>query len=323
MELRQLEHFLVVVREGSFTAAAGKLYMVQSSLSASLLSLERELSSDLFIRGRRGAELTDAGRALLEPARKALAALQDVRDAVAEVSGLRQGTVRIACMPAGVPGNLDLGPTIRLFRREHPAVEVRLVPADARSMMTLVADGDVDFALTPATSDMGPRLSFHTLVCTELAVVCPPDHRLAGARDIDPSELFDELIIDLPRSWESRQLFDGVLQEHGLKRRASVEVDDWAGALAMVHRGTGISYGPREAIDEGTFTGLAVATIAGAPAWEYGVTTRDDSLRGAAGRAFLAAYLRNYAAARRVHGPGGSADDGDRAAARASVIVPR
>jgi DNA-binding transcriptional LysR family regulator len=225
-------------------------------------------------------------------------------------------------MPAGVPHSLDLGPTILRFRREHPAVEVRLVPADARSMMALVADGDVDFALTPATSDMGPRLLFHTLVCTELAVVCPADHRLAGARDIDPGELLDELIIDLPRSWESRHLFDGVLQAHALERRASVEVDDWIGALAMVHRGTGISYGPREAIDEGTFNGLAVATIAGAPAWEYGVTTRDESLRGAAGRAFLATYLDKCAAARRVHrpgdgpgdGPDGDSDDRDQAA---------
>jgi DNA-binding transcriptional LysR family regulator len=301
VELRQLEHFLAVVREGSFTAAAGKLYMVQSSLSASLLSLERELGSDLFIRGRKGAELTDAGRALLEPARQALLALQNVRDAVAEVSGLRQGTVRIACMPAGVPHNLDLGPTIRRFRREYPGVEVRLIPADARRMMALVADGDVDFAVTPATSDMGARLSFHTLACTELAVICPSDHRLAGARDIDPGELLGELIIDLPRSWESRQLFDGVLRERSLERRASVEVDDWIGAMAMVQRGTGISYGPREAIDEGAFSGLGVATIAGAPEWEYGVTTRDESLRGAAGRAFLAAYLEKDVAARRVH----------------------
>src|SRR4051794_12153274 len=46
--------------------------MVQSSLSASLLGLEKELGTDLFIRGRKGAELTDAGRALLQPARAAL-----------------------------------------------------------------------------------------------------------------------------------------------------------------------------------------------------------------------------------------------------------
>ena len=72
MELRQLEYFLAVVEDGSFTRAAARLYMVQSSLSASLLRLEKELGTDLFIRGRKGAELTDAGRALLQPARAAL-----------------------------------------------------------------------------------------------------------------------------------------------------------------------------------------------------------------------------------------------------------
>jgi DNA-binding transcriptional LysR family regulator len=299
VELRQLEHFLAVVRDGSFTAAAGKLYMVQSSLSASLLSLERELGADLFIRGRKGAELTDAGRSLLEPARAALQSLQAVRDAVADVSGLRQGTVRIACLPASVPESIDVGPTIRRFHQEHRGVDVQLVPADGRGMVEMVADGEVDFAIGPATADMGPRLSFQPLVQTELAIVCPLGHRLAGARDVDPRDLLEELIIDLPRTWESRNLFDGLLRAQGLERRASVEVDDWLGALAMVHRGTGIAYGPRECVEEGPFNGLAIAEISGAPTWAYGVITRDEALRGAAGRAFLAAYLETCAAVRR------------------------
>jgi hypothetical protein len=67
----------------------------------------------------------------------------------------------------------------------------------------------------------------------------------------------------------------------------------------MVHRGTGIAYGPREGVEQGPFSGLAVAEISGAPTWAYGVITRDDALRGAAGRAFLAAYLETCAAVRR------------------------
>ena len=58
VELRQLEYFLAVVEEGSFTRAAARLYMVQSSLSASLLGLEKELGTDLFIRGRKGTVTT-------------------------------------------------------------------------------------------------------------------------------------------------------------------------------------------------------------------------------------------------------------------------
>src|SRR3954464_13698347 len=110
VELRQLEYFLAVVEERSFTAAAARLYMVQSSLSASLLSLERELGTELFIRGRRGTELTDAGRALLDPARAALADTERARDAVAEVTGLLRGSVRIATV--AVPRSLNAIHTI-------------------------------------------------------------------------------------------------------------------------------------------------------------------------------------------------------------------
>jgi DNA-binding transcriptional LysR family regulator len=59
----------------------------------------------------------------------------------------------------------------------------------------------------------------------------------------------------------------------------------------MVQRGTGISYGPHDCIDKEMFSGIETATTAGAPPWELGIVSRDDTLRGAAGRAFLAAYL--------------------------------
>jgi DNA-binding transcriptional LysR family regulator len=61
--------------------------------------------------------------------------------------------------------------------------------------------------------------------------------------------------------------------------------------LTMVQGGVGISYGPRACIDPETFDRLDVVPLAGAPTWEFGVVTRDDGPSGAAGRAFLAAYL--------------------------------
>ncbi|MGY1619445.1 LysR family transcriptional regulator [Geodermatophilus sp. SYSU D00691] len=95
VELRQLEDFVAVVDEGSITRAAARLHMVQSSLSASLLALEKELGADLFIRGRQGAGLTDAGRAPLQPARAALHGARGVETlpqltALSAGGGLRQ-----------------------------------------------------------------------------------------------------------------------------------------------------------------------------------------------------------------------------------------
>jgi DNA-binding transcriptional LysR family regulator len=288
VELRQFEYFLAVVEEGSFTAAAARLYMVQSSLSASLLSLERELGTELFIRGRRGTELTDSGRALLGPARAALADTERARDAVAEVTGLLRGSVRIATV--AVPRSLNVIETVRRFQLEHPGVEIDLLHDGARDLVGLVADGEVDFAITPLTHRTGSALRFEPLTSTPLVIVCPADHRLAGARDVDPGEVVDEPIIDLPRGWWVRDIFDRLMAERSIPRQVRLEVNEWFGVLTMVQRGLGITYGPLACLDEAIFGEIAVVTLAGAPLWELGIVSRDEVLRGAAGRAVLAAY---------------------------------
>ena len=290
VELRRLEHFLAVVEEGSFTAAAARVFMVQSSLSASLQALERELGTELFVRGRRGAELTDAGRALVGPARATLEQVDKAKDAVGEIRDLLVGTVRVAVAPS-LPRSIDVCDTIRQFHERHPGVDVRLLRTDSRTMADLVIDGHVDFAITPWADRMDSGLHFEPLISTRLAFVCPVGHRLAGAHDVDPRELVDEPIIDLPRKWQARKLLDGLMEARGLERRARLEVDDWLGALRMAQQGAGMAYGPLECLKEEMSRDLDLTTLAGAPVWEIGVATRDEKLRGAAGRAFLNAYL--------------------------------
>lgn len=290
VELRHLEYFLAVVEEGSFTRAAARLYMVQSSLSAALLSLERELGTELFIRGHRGSHLTDAGQALVEPARSALVSVEHAKDAVAEVNGLLRGTVRIAVL--AVPPALDLVDLITRFHARHPGVHLQVIPAGAESMVDLVADGEVDFAITPRSGRISKALQFRSLISSSLAVLCPRGHRLAGARDIEPRDLADEWVIDLPASWRARELFDQMMEQHQVGRQVRLEVTDWSFVVALVQRGVGIAYGPYGCVDPTIFDGVEFATLAGAPVWEIGIATRDDTLRGAAGRAFLAAYLR-------------------------------
>ena len=76
MELRQLAHFMAVAEERHFTRAAARVHLTQSSLSSSIRALERELGSDLFVRSARQVGLTEAGRALLPGAQRAVAAAE-------------------------------------------------------------------------------------------------------------------------------------------------------------------------------------------------------------------------------------------------------
>src|SRR3954451_19625052 len=95
MELRQLEYFVAVVEEESFTRASSRVLVAQSGVSAQVRRLERGLGVELVERGARRVTLTEAGAAVLPFARAALAAVANARAAVEELTGLLRWQVRI------------------------------------------------------------------------------------------------------------------------------------------------------------------------------------------------------------------------------------
>ena len=100
MEIRQLEHFIAVAEERSFTRAARRLNYVQSALSVSIQSLERELGIRLLDRDTHRVALTDAGAALLPTVRETLVSVERTRDVAAALKGVVRGTLRIGIMQA-------------------------------------------------------------------------------------------------------------------------------------------------------------------------------------------------------------------------------
>ncbi len=133
MELRQLSHVVAVAEERHFTRAAARVHLTQSSLSSSARALERELGSDLFMRSTRQVELTEAGRALLPAARRAIAAAEDAHDAVAAVRGLVRGHLAIGAIQA--LGQVHLPGLVARFHRTFPAVTLRLHHAGAPELV--------------------------------------------------------------------------------------------------------------------------------------------------------------------------------------------
>ena len=95
MELRQLQHFVAVAEEMSFTRAARRVNIVQSALSASIRTLEDELDAKLFLRSTRQMRLTNVGRVFLEKARGVIDSVRDARQTVAAMQGLERGTLGI------------------------------------------------------------------------------------------------------------------------------------------------------------------------------------------------------------------------------------
>jgi DNA-binding transcriptional LysR family regulator len=289
MELRQLRHFLIVAEEHHFTRAAQRLNIVQSGLSASIQALEDDLGAALFVRTTRRVELTDAGRTLLIEARRALAAADAARDAVAAVQGLMRGTLTIGLMQ-GLPASVALPETLGRFHRQYPGVTIRLVQAGSEQLLELVRSGSLDLAF-PAISGPLPRgLVTRALAESPLVLACATSHRLAPREHVTLEDLRDEDFVEFQHDWTASLLADRAFAEARITRRRAFEVNDLLTLNDLVAHGLGVALVPYAvAADDGRLR--CVPLLPSAPTWKVVVATAGEEPGSAAARALLAMVL--------------------------------
>jgi DNA-binding transcriptional LysR family regulator len=149
--LSELEHLVLIAQHRTFTEAARRAHLSQPALTAAVRRLEDHFGAKLFHRGRHGAELTVAGRALLPRAKAALAAVEDGRRAVAEVVGLHTGQVTVG---AGATAcTYLLPPLLARFREQHPNVRIRLREAFTERLLNRLQEGRIDLAIITGPGD--------------------------------------------------------------------------------------------------------------------------------------------------------------------------
>jgi DNA-binding transcriptional LysR family regulator len=300
MELRHLEHFLAVADEQSFTRAAGRVHLVQSALSVSIRSLERELGARLFDRTTHHVQLTDAGQALLGEARRTLAAADAARDAVAGVVGGMRGSVRIGIMHS--LSLIDLAGLITTYHRQWP--EVQLIPTAAAGgsaeLSRAVLEGQLDLAFAALPSDYPAGLSVRSLASEPMLLACPPGSPLAKRRSIALEQLDGQRFVDFPLGWGTRLSVDRVFRETGLRREIAVEIADVPNVIELVLAGFGYAMlAPSTVADTRSLT---LRTVRPSPVFVVSLITADAPRRSAAARAFLDLVTATYPGLRTTTG---------------------
>lgn len=292
MELRHLEHFLAVAEEQSFTRAAARVHLVQSALSVSVRSLERELGAPLFERTTHSVRLTDAGSALISEARRTLAAADGARDAVAAVRGGMRGTVSVGIMHGSAL--FDLASVLTRYHRNYP--DVRLVPRPARGgsaeHVRDVAEGKLDLAFASLPTDRPKGLHVRTLASEEMLLACPPDHRLAKRRRIAFSELDGETFIEYPPGWGTRVSVDRLFAEAGLRRDIAVEVGDIPTVGQLVRAGFGLAFISPSTLSD--VRHLLLRRVRPHPEFSVSLVTSANGPTSAAARALIDLVLADY-----------------------------
>ena len=163
MELRQLRYFLAIAEHGTFSRAASKVHVAQSALSHQLAQLEDELGAQLFVRSRRGVELTEAGEVFHAYATSILRQVADAASSVAGLTNSPAGKV-VFGIPHSASQALAL-PLLNAVRQELPKIQLELseeltgnltrqLLAGSLHMAILFDDGTLDdFISEPLVSE--------------------------------------------------------------------------------------------------------------------------------------------------------------------------
>ncbi|MFE3755193.1 LysR family transcriptional regulator [Nocardia tengchongensis] len=211
---RQLQYFIAVAEELSFTRAAQRLHVSQQGLSTQIKQLEHAMDVVLFSRTTRNVELTAAGAVFLQDVRGALTGL-DV--AVERARSVHRGEQDRLVLGALEGAALTLTePILAAFRQRHPGITVELRHSTYEDPSAGLSSGSVDvaFARRPFV-DSG--VHFETLFAEPLMVMVPTSHRLAARSHVFANELLGEPLLGAATTdpvwnafWELDAFRDGV-----------------------------------------------------------------------------------------------------------------
>ena len=145
MTIRQLEVFLAVAREGSFSVAARRIHLSQPTLSEHVAELEKELGAKLFVRTGRGIGLTEPGRIFEAYASRAVMTIADAGRAMQELGGLQRGSLVVGA--STTPGTYLLPGVIARFRAMYPGIVFRLELGNSRDIEERVQGNELDLGI--------------------------------------------------------------------------------------------------------------------------------------------------------------------------------
>lgn len=240
----QVEGFLEIARHRSVTRAADVLHVTQPALTARLRALEEELGVPLFERSRRGMRLTDAGRAFLPFAERAMDALDAGRSLVEEHARGTAGQLTIGTAPA--VGAYVLPGLLARYVERFPAVRLVVRTGHSEEIADAVAKGELDIGLIRELRH--PGVVLRTLYEDELVLVARPGHELAGTGGVDVERLAEVTLILFDRTSSYYELTNAIFRAAGVAPRSTIELDNIEAAKQMVRHGLGVALLPHSAI---------------------------------------------------------------------------
>ncbi len=252
IDLQSIRIVRAIAETGSITAAARLLGYSQPAVSQHLQRAEARLALPLVTRVGRSVRLTDAGQLLARHAIAITSALDAAADDLADLAGLRTGSVRIAAFPTA--SSTIVPRLLHALLERHPGITASYVEAQPPEAVALLRAGSVDVAITfsypgdraDPHRDSANGLAMRALFDEETVVVLPSDHPRAAAPVVDLRDLAHESwIAGCPRC---RGHLLALCEVAGYDPRITLETDNASAVLNLVASGLGVAVLPRLAL---------------------------------------------------------------------------
>jgi LysR family transcriptional regulator, cyn operon transcriptional activator len=242
MDFRQLEMFLAVAENSSFTLAGRHLHVAQSAISRKVGMLEEELGESLFKRVNKRIYLTPAGEVMLRYSRRVFQDLRTAALEVSEIGQMKRGSVRIgagmtACMYV-------LPPVLEKFRSLYPNIETQVVTGTAENLLYQLRNNLLDLGILtlPVAQPDLQTIAFRT---EEMVVLVSARHpTLAKRKSMPVKELAQHPLILFNRETATRKLLDKFFEQSGIRPLVAMESESVATIAPLVRINLGISIVP-------------------------------------------------------------------------------
>jgi len=246
MELYPLKVFLTVATEKSFSRAAEKLLRTQPAVSLAVQRLETELGEKLIDRSSTPPMLTDAGRTVVEYARRFENLQSEMQNALAELRDNASGRLSIG---ANESTSLYLLQHIEQYRRLYPKVKVQVRRSLSSKIPSQLVDGDLELGVISFDPE-DERLVSKVIFTDHLAFVVSPQHRLAKRKSVSISELGMETFIAHNVLSPYREVVLRAFQRHKVALNMDVEMPTVETIRKLVQRNEGVAFLPKMCVQQ-------------------------------------------------------------------------
>lgn len=243
-DLVDLRLFLHVAETSSITHGAAKSGISLAAASERIRGMEDLLGVALLERGRRGVELTPAGRSLTHHARIVLQQVERMRGELSEYAHGLKGYVRLLSNTSALTEFLP--EALSTFLAAHPNIDVDLEERPSYDIVRLVAEGFADAGIVADIVDFGDLEAF-PFATDRLVLVMPRDHRLATRRSLSFRELLDEDFVGLTATNALQQHLAQHAAQAGQPLKLRVRLGSFDAICRMVESGVGIAVVPATA----------------------------------------------------------------------------